>query len=194
MAQAKKLGVTGSILVFLSTLFPSIFPSLIHSVVPIAIASIGTVLILIAVKYISSALADESIFNNMLISGILTVSIAIAGYALWVATIIRSVLPQSIASVSLSQAWILIAGIVLFISAIFLKRSYDTIGHKLNVNKYNIAALLNLIYALLFIVMSIGASQQQSVLSLLAGLALFVIPYGVVILEATAFYSISEEA
>ncbi|VVB87826.1 Uncharacterised protein [uncultured archaeon] len=56
LAQAKTLGEIGSILVLLA-------------IIPFAgraIGLVGLVLILVSVKYISDALADRSIFNNML--------------------------------------------------------------------------------------------------------------------------------
>src|SRR5659263_594354 len=83
MAQAKTLGLIGSLLVLLSSLpfvisaFLSIFryPGII-------IGFLGYFLILIAVKNISEVLADRSIFNNMLIFFILTEIGAVAWSAL----------------------------------------------------------------------------------------------------------------
>jgi uncharacterized membrane protein len=63
LSQAKTLGGIGSILILLS-IVP--YAGIIFSVV-------GFILVLVAVKDISDALADKSIFNNMIIAVILSI-------------------------------------------------------------------------------------------------------------------------
>src|SRR5207249_6788947 len=64
LGQAKSLGGVGSILVLIAGFIPS---------AGFVIAIIGFILILIAVKYVSDAFADRTIFNNMIIAVILAI-------------------------------------------------------------------------------------------------------------------------
>src|SRR3990172_2592872 len=74
LAQAKTLGGIGSILIILSVV-PSAGPLL---------AIIGLVLVLVAVKYISDAVGDRSIFNNMIVAVVLAiVGLAVGAFLLF---------------------------------------------------------------------------------------------------------------
>src|SRR5438067_10934851 len=64
LGQAKSLGGVGSILVLIAGFIPS---------VGFVVAIIGFILILIAVKYVSDAFTDRTIFNNMIIAVILAI-------------------------------------------------------------------------------------------------------------------------
>src|SRR5205809_6896594 len=64
LGQAKSLGGVGSILVLIAGFIPS---------AGFVVAIIGFILILIAVKYVSDAFADRTIFNNMIIAVILAI-------------------------------------------------------------------------------------------------------------------------
>lgn len=133
LAQAKTLGVIGSLLVLLSSL-PFIISELlsIFRYSTIIIWLMGYFLILMAVKNISVALADKSIFNNMLIFFSLTVIGAVAGSAFTV------------------TGFDIVSPIFYIVSVLFLKRSYDAIASKLSINMFSIVALLKYIVAVLF--------------------------------------------
>ncbi len=177
LAQAKTLGGIGSILVLLS-------------IIPRAgglLALVGLVLILVAVKYISDALEDKSIFNNMLISLILAIAGIIVGILFAAAVLISSfgewrgepsmimgprfytILPALL--LAIAPIWIFY-----IVSAIYLRKSYDTIASKLNIDIFRTAALVYLIGAVLSIVL-IG----------------FFLIFVAEILQAVAFFSIPEK-
>ena len=79
IAQAKTLGEIGSILVLLS-----IIPA-----VGSLVAVIGFILILIAVKYISDALHDSSIFSNILIAIVLAIVGVVVGGVVVLGSVFR---------------------------------------------------------------------------------------------------------
>jgi len=182
LAQAKALGGVGSILVILA-------------VVPYAgfiLGIVGFILVLIAVKYISDAVGDKSIFNNMLISVIL----AILGIAVGAAVLFASLFPffttprffegefepaAVMGPAFLNFIFTIILGLALIwifyiISAVFLRRSFNTIASSLNVGMFSTAALLYLIGAVLVVIM-VG----------------FVVIFVAEILQAVAFFSIPEQ-
>lgn len=177
LAQARTLGEIGSILILLT-------------IIPYAggaIGLVGLILILVSVKYISDVLADRSIFNNMLISVILAIVGLVIGIAFAVAIFLSFfrgftaplepsmfMHPRFFTAffVALVPIWIFY-----IISAIFLKRSYDTIASKLNIGMFRSAALIYLIGAILVIVF-VG----------------FIIVFIAEILQAIAFFSIPEQA
>jgi uncharacterized membrane protein len=154
LSQAKTLGGIGAIL---SLLF----------LVPSAgaiLAFAGFVMILLAVNYIAGDLKERKIFDNMMIAVILTiVGIAVASLVI-VPTLVgafqngyfngANFAPS--ANVTLAQ-WItfgtaiglgLVAAWAFFLaSSVFLRRSYKTIGARLNVHLFETAGLLYLIGA-----------------------------------------------
>ena len=79
IAQAKTLGQVGSILVLLA-IIPA-FGSI--------VAIIGLILTLIAVKYISEALNDSSIFSNILIAIVLAIIGVVVGGVLVIGAVFR---------------------------------------------------------------------------------------------------------
>jgi uncharacterized membrane protein len=163
LSQAKTLGGVGSILVLLS-------------VAPVAggiLAIAGFIMTLIAVKYVSDVVGDKAIFNNMIISVILS----IVGVVVAVVFVLGSVMqfigfgnmynsmitssPITPANIATSDLIGLITGIVVglvllwiffLISAVFLRKSYNSIKAKLNIGMFGTAALLYLIgFVLLFV-------------------------------------------
>jgi len=159
--DVKTLGGVGSILVLLS-----IVPT-----VGFALAIAGLILVLVALKYASTILADPKIFNDMLYAVILgIVGIVIA------AVVVLSVLFHAIGLGYFSSSfaytppstvaagdWMGVLGAILaglaaiwaclLVSSIFLRRSYGELGKRLNVSLFSTAGLLFLIGAALTIIL-----------------------------------------
>jgi len=169
LSQAKMLGGIGSILIFIP------FVSL-----------VGYILIIVAVKQISDELQDRTMFNNILIAAISGIIGAfIAGFI--VISVITSLLANtSAAAVSPPTdvfgavfgaiATLLVVWIAMIVSAVFLRRAYDTIAQRLGVGTFRTAATLYLIGAALTVV-------------LVGFLLLFIAE----ILQAIAFFSIPDQ-
>ncbi len=179
LAQGRTLGGIGSILILLS-------------IVPyagIVLFIVGFILVLMAVKYISEAAEDKTIFNNMLIAVILAIVGMIAGAAVVVARLFpffREFRPMYSPSMFVEPRMypffttLIIALVILWIfyigSAIFLRKSYTTIASKFNISMFDTVALLYLIGAVLSIVL-VG----------------FIVIYVAEILQTVAFFSIVEK-
>ena len=192
LSQVRTLGGVGSILMVLG-LVP-----LVGWVLGIA----GAIMVLLAIKQISEMVEDRSIFNNMIIAIIL----GIVGIAVVVAVIVGSVLstmglgnlsgmfpngfangfpgymPPAVPSggmfglimgalVGLAALWVL-----LLVSAIFVRRSYESVSRKLGVGMFATTGLIYLIGAALTIVL-VG----------------FVLLFVALILNIIAFFSISDQ-
>ncbi len=161
LSEARILGGVGSILVVLA-------------VVPIpllgtALTLVGYILILIAVKYISDALRNRSIFVNLLIAAVLTIlGVILAGILMTAALaqlpflegFFQPLIPLPTFTESAGLNFII--GLILALvsvwaayvaSAIFLKRSFESIASGLNVALFSTAALIYLIGAILIIVL-----------------------------------------
>jgi uncharacterized membrane protein len=179
LSQAKTLGGVGSILVLLGAV-----PN-----VGFVLAIVGFVLILVAVKNVSESINEPAIFNDMIIAVILAiVGLVVFGVIVIVAffsffnfgrfgTVTPGTLPPSV----LGAMGLLIVGLVVvwvfyLVSAIFLRRSYERIGVRLNVNMFQTTGLLYLIGAALTIV--------------LVGFLILLIAE---ILQIVAFFSIPEQ-
>ncbi len=157
LGEAKILGGTGSILVILA-------------VIPIpllgtALSLVGFVLVLIAVKFISDELRDRSIFTNLLIAAVLTIlGVILAGILLTSALaqlpflegFLQPLIP--LPRFTESAGLNLIIGLILALvtvwaayiaSAVFLRRSFESIASGLKVGMFSTAALIYLIGALL---------------------------------------------
>jgi uncharacterized membrane protein len=180
LAQAKTLGEIGSILVLLS-----IIPA-----VGSVVAIIGFILILIAVKYISDALHDASIFSNILIAIILAIVGVAVGGVVVLGTVFRFIglrkLAVGASTTPPTHIAGLVAGIIVglavvwimfIVAAYFQRKSYEVIATRLNVGTFRTAALLYLIGAALVIIL-VG----------------FVLLFVAQILFVVAFFSIKEEA
>ena len=185
LAQAKTLGGVGSILLLLGAV-PTV--GLLYSIA-------GFILVLVAVKYIADALQDRAIYNGMIIS----VITAIIGLVVFVALVLGAFaafigLPpppgffqfptgvQDIPADLLAFLAAVIIGLVIMwiffiISAVFLRRSFNTIASGLNVRMFGTAGLLFLIGAVLVVIL-VG----------------FVLIFVAEILMVVAFFSIPEQA
>jgi uncharacterized membrane protein len=178
LSQAKTLGGVGSILVLLGAV-----PN-----VGFILAIVGFILILVAVKNVSEAVREPKIFNDMIIAVLMAI-IGLVVFGVIVAVAILSffnlggttVTPGTIPPSVVSGIGLLIAGLVVvwvfyLVSAIFLRRTYDTIGTRLNVNMFHTTGLLYLIGAALTIV--------------IVGLLIVLIAE---ILQIVAFFSIPDQ-
>lgn len=164
-SQAKTLGGIGAILVLLAFV-PSVGAIL---------GIVGFVMVLVAVKYIADDLKDRTIFNNMMIAVTLSIVGIVVGSLVVLGTAFNAfqngyftgslLTPPYLApspSVTTEQ-WIafgtaiglgLLGAWAFFLaSAVFLRRSYKTIGSKLNVHMFSTAGLLYLIGAATTIVL-----------------------------------------
>ncbi len=183
LSRAKSLGEVGSIFVLL-TAMPSIGAVL---------GIVGFVLMLVAIKDISEAVGDRSIYSNML----LAVGLAIAGIVVGTLVVVGSVLrfvglnslnvgPDFNPSTVPAGDWISLAGSILIglavvwllmlFSSIYVRRSYGAIASKLNVSMFGTAGLVYLIGAATTIVL-VG----------------FVLLFVAQILLVVAFFSINEK-
>jgi uncharacterized membrane protein len=179
LSQAKTLGGVGSILVLLGAI-PNI---------GFVLAIVGFILILVAVKNVSESVNEPSIFNDMIIAVLLAI-IGLVVFGVIVLAAIFSFLnfsqfgtptPGMIPSGFLGAIGLLIAGLVVvwvfyLVSAVFLRRSYERIGMRLNVNMFHTTGLLYLIGAALTIIF--------------VGLLIVLIAE---ILQIVAFFSIPEQ-
>src|SRR5947199_9038415 len=141
LGQAKSLGGLGSILVLIAGFIPS---------AGFVVAIIGFILILIAVKYVSDAFTDRTIFNNMIIAVIL----AILGFVAFFVAVLGAIysfvgiggfssfMPGTAPSAgvlalltSIIIRWVIAWGFFL-VGSIFFKRNYDTVSVKRNLVKF----------------------------------------------------------
>lgn len=139
LSQAKTLGGVGSILIFIP------FVSL-----------VGYILLIVAVKDISDDLQDRSIFNNILIAAVtgIVAALALAGGVLL--GVLSAGFTVGMAGIAGIGGGLLLAWIFFMVSAIFLRRAYDTMGTRLGVGTFKTAATLYLVGAALTIVL-VGA-------------------------------------
>lgn len=154
LVQAKTLGGVGSILVLL-TIVPLVGPFL---------GIVGFILVLIAIKYLSDLLNDRSIFNNMLIAVILGIAGVAAGALVGFAEffgfrifMVIDIVPDGRDRIIRTALIVLaILWVSMVISAIFLRRSFDSLAKALNVRLFGTTALLYLVGAVLIIAFGIG--------------------------------------
>lgn len=172
LSSAKTLGGVGSILMLVGPLIPTIGT---------AIALAGLILVFVAVKYISDETKDQEIFKNYLISFIFSIiAFIVAGFVL-VVGIFGSLMsfanpPLALATFFGSLILALITlWIVLILSAIFLRKSYNSISAKTRVEIFSTTATAYLVGAVLVIV-------------LIGLIVLFV----AMILQTVAFFSLPE--
>jgi len=158
LGDAKTLGGIGAILLLIP-----------------GVSIVGYILILIATKYVSDELGDKSIFDNMLyavIAGI--IGVAAAAFIIFTGAVFGafSFALSAIAGIVVGLA---IAWIALIISSIFIRRAYDTMATKLNVNMFRTAGMLYFVGAILTIIL-VG----------------FVILFIAAILQIVAFFGIPD--
>ena len=153
LSEAKVLGVIGSILI-LFTAVPN---------VGILVGIAGFVLILLAIKKISEAVGDKSIFQNMRNAILLAIGAVVVGAITVFGTIFRVLgmgslvgskfvlAPSSIRTgewlgIGLGvMGGLLAVCAILLVSAVFVRRSMTSTGAKLHVNRFETAGLLYLI-------------------------------------------------
>jgi uncharacterized membrane protein len=177
LSQAKVLGEVGSILVVLA-----IIPT-----VGFVVSVIGFILMLIAVKYISDALNDSSVFTNVLIGIILAIVGIVIGGLVVIGAVLRFIglssltsgttpVPTNVVGLVVGVlAGLAVMWIMFTVGAYFQRKGYNTIATRLNVGMFRTAALLYLIGAALTIIL-IG----------------FIVLFVAQILFIIAFFSISE--
>jgi uncharacterized membrane protein len=154
LAEAKTLGGVGSILV-LFTAIPS---------VGWLLGIVGFVMTLIAIKYISESVHDNKIYTNMIVSIILAIGALAVGTVTVIGTVFRVlgmgtfVGPNFVLAPSIPVGdWIGLAAAVivglavvwglLIASAVFLRRSFNSIASRLNIKMFETAGLIYLIGA-----------------------------------------------
>jgi uncharacterized membrane protein len=183
LSDAKVLGGIGSLLVVFSAV-----PN-----VGWLLGIAGFVMILLAVKNISQIVGDKKIYNNMLTAVILGIgaiavgTVTVAGaifHLLGMGSFVASkfVLASNVTPGDwFGLATVIIAGILaveafLIASAVFVRRTYNSISSKMNVKMFETAGLLYLIGAALAII----------------GIGFLVILVAEILL-AVAFFSITDE-
>ena len=179
LGQAKSLGGVGAILVLIGIFLGA--PGGI-------LAIIGLILVLVAVKYVADILGDQTIFNNMTIAVVLSIVGIVALIAIVVSAFYSfigfgsfSFMPGTspplgfVAFLTSIIIGVVIAWVFFLIASIFLKRSYDNIGTRLNIGMFHTTGLLYLI----------GAA------TLIIGVG-FIIAIVAAILQVVAFFSIPE--
>lgn len=159
LGEAKKLGGIGAILLLIP-----------------GISIIGYILVLIATKYISDDLGDKSIFDNMLYAVITGIIGAAVGVGVIFAGGIFGIFTSGVSAVLGVVGGLLVVWISLIISAIFIRRAFDTMATRLNVDAFKTAGTLYFVGAILTII--------------LVGFLILLIAY---ILQIVAFFSIREE-
>ncbi|HZW54702.1 MAG TPA: DUF996 domain-containing protein [Nitrososphaerales archaeon] len=182
LSDARALGGVGSILVLL-TVVPSV-----GWILGIA----GLVMTLISIKYISDSVRDNRIYSNMLVSVVLAIGAIAVGTVAVIGTVFRVLGMGSFVGSEFIPAanvttgdWVglgvaIAAGLVavwalLVASAVFLRRSYNSIAARVNVNLFSTAGLLYLI----------GAATA------IIGIGFFLILVAQILL-AVSFFSIKE--
>lgn len=123
LSNAKTLGGVGGILVFIP-----------------GVSLVGWILILVALKDISEVLQDKTIFDDALLAGIMAI---IGAVVLFFAAFSAFIF----APLGFALFWgvIVLFAVFAIISAVFLKRAYDKIAPRLNVQSFTTAGLLLLI-------------------------------------------------
>ena len=158
LSDARLLGGIGSILLLIP-----------------GVSIVGYILILIATKYVSDALGDGSIFDNMLyavISGI--IGVAAAAFIFFTGAAFSAV-NLGAAGITGAITGLAVAWIALIVSSIFIRRAYGTMATKLNIGTFRTAGMLYFIGAILVIIL-VG----------------FVLLFVAAILQIIAFFAIQE--
>ncbi len=152
------------------------------------LAIVGLILVLIAVKYVADVLADQTIFNNMIIAVVLSIIglvalivIVLSAFYSFIGFRNFSFMPGTAPPVGFVAfvTSIIIGAVVAWvflIASIFLKRSYQTIGTRLGIGTVHTTGLLYLIGVALSII----------------GIGLIIV-FIAEILQIVAFFSIPEQ-
>src|SRR6266516_7315970 len=127
-----------------------------------SLGGVGAILVLIAVKYIADVLADQTVFNNMIIAVVLSIIglvalivIVLSAFYSFIGFRNFSFMPRTappfgfVAFVTSTIIGAVIAWVFFLIASIFLKKSYETIGTRLGIGTFHTTGLLYLIGAAL---------------------------------------------
>ena len=158
LGDAKTLGGIGSILLLIP-----------------GVNIVGYVLILIAGKYVSDELGDKSIFDNMLYAVIAGIVGAAAAAFIFITGAVFGAFTFELSAILAIIVGLGIAWVGLIVSAIFLRKAYDTMATKLDVGTFRTAGMLYFIGAILTIIL-VG----------------FLILFVAAIVQIVAFFSIKE--
>ena len=157
LRDARNYGGVGAILLLIGSFIPF---------VGVVVGIVGFILVLLAVKYISEAVGDRSVYDNMLFFVIL----AIIGFVVAFLFIFTALLPflgpgfqpptdlpditdpLAIFAVVTLLIGLVIAWIVAIVAALFLRRSFNSISKHLGVGLFGTSALLYFIGAILLVV------------------------------------------
>ena len=154
LSQAKTLGAVGSILVLLTA-------------VPTAgslLGIVGFVMMLLAIRDISEIVGDRSIFSNMLVAVGLAIVAIVVGTLVVVGSVLRFVGlkalnfgPNFNPSTVPTGDWVGLIGsiliglavvwVIMLVSAVYVRRTYQSMASKLGVANFATAGMLYLIGA-----------------------------------------------
>lgn len=189
LSQAKTLGGVGSIFMLLGPV----------PLVGWALFIAGAIMVLLALKYVSEIVQDRSVFNNMVVAIVLGIVGLVVGVAVIVGAVLSTVglsnisrmfsggfpgsfTPQAVPSGGFMGMMmgaiegLVVIWVLLIVSAIFVRRSYESVSKKLGVGMFGTTGLLYLIGAALSIVV-VG----------------FAVLFVALILNVVAFFSIPEQ-
>ena len=182
LSEAKTIGGIGSILTILFFI----------PAVGWILAIVGAIMTLIAIKYISDAVNDSTIFRNMIVAVVLAVVGLIVGVVVILASVLNFVGLSRLGSISSIQrvapttggivglvvgviAGLAVLWVLLIVSAIFARMSYNSIASGIGVNMFRTAGLLYLI----------GAATTIVIIG-------FIIVFVAIILNIVAFFSLPD--
>jgi uncharacterized membrane protein len=158
LRDAKNYGGVGAILILIGVFIP---------LVGIAVSIVGFILMVIAVKYISEAVGDRGIYDNMLYFVIIAIIGSVVAFLfVFVAFLpfltisgfppvgdpIDITDPLAIFAILSVLIGLAIAWILSIVAAVFLRKSFNSISARLGVGLFGTSALLYLIGAILLIV------------------------------------------
>ncbi len=170
LKNAKTLGGIGSILMLIGIIIPTF---------GLILSLVGFILVIIAVNNISNAVNESSIFSNYLFSFFLQIASVVALFAILFVTIGANITLSFSELTTLAQSEqgitdpsqifsdigavlggiclsVVVFWIIMLISSLFLKKSFDGIKQKTKVDLFGTAGLLFLIGAGLLIIV-VGA-------------------------------------
>jgi len=185
IGNAKLLGGIGAILSLIGWVVPSVGP---------IVGIVGLIMIFVAIKYISDESKDKSIFDNYLYSFLFTIIAIVAAFAIVTFAVLTTIdifniqeVAQNItdpasfmevfgAALAGCLLALIIGWILMILGAIFLRKSYNNIAEKTQVDIFKTTGLVYFIGAITLII-------------LVGILILFIAK----IMEIIAFFSLPDE-
>jgi uncharacterized membrane protein len=173
LKDAKLIGGIGAVFSLIGMFIPN---------TGIILSIIGSVMVLIAVKYISDVVNDSFIFRNMIISiicgvvGVIAFVIFLLSYFMTMFFTYRGAAPRPFPQfiIPIIAAFVIVWVFMVF-SALYLRKSYNRISDALRIDLFRSTATIYLVGALLLIV--------------IVGVIVLILAK---IIEAVAFFSIPE--